>query len=89
VPPVIERWRCLVLNFQTWCRKHGVPYVHGCVWDRECRSFQAPLRVALMLGRTMLWVDLPGYYRDLCDDHRTWHGLSFGRYRRGRYDDEK
>jgi hypothetical protein len=76
---VIGRW---MVNAQGWCHRHGVPYVHGCVWDRECRSFGAPLRVALMLGRMMLWVDLPGYYRDLTGDCRSWHGVSFGHYRR-------
>lgn len=73
-----------VLDVQTWCRKHRVPYLHGCLWDRECRSFHAPLRVSLMLGNTMVWVDLPGYYRDLSQDPRSWHGLSFGHYSRGR-----
>ena len=73
-----------VFDMQAWCRKHRVPYVHGCLWDRECRSIGAPRRVSLMLGQSMVWVDLPGYYRDFPGEPRSWHGLSFGSYSRAK-----
>lgn len=72
----LGRWR-------TWFRKWGIPYVHGCVWDRECRFHGAPLRISLLWGRHMVWIDLPGYYRDPIWDGeapREWHWPSFGRY---------
>lgn len=74
-------------NWRTWFRKYGIPYVHGCVWDRECRSHGAPLRISLHWGRHMFWVDLPGYYRDPIWDgeaRREWHWPSFRRYSRPR-----
>jgi hypothetical protein len=74
-----------ITTAQTWCRKHWIPYIHGCAWDRECRNEGAPMRVALMCGRYMAWVDLPGYYMDTdlghTDDQgyvtrrRMWHAI--------------
>lgn len=70
----------LIVAVQKWCRRHKVPYLHGCLWDRECRSFGAPPRIALRIGDTMRWVDLPGYYHDPGFPRRSWHGVRFGRY---------
>jgi len=79
----------VILRIQTWCHKHWVPYIHGCVWDRECRFYDAPPRISLHWGRWMLWVDLPGYWMTLhWDDadrvvrRRGWCGPSFGYHRR-------
>lgn len=70
---------------QTWCRKHWIPYIHGCVWDRECRSIPCPKRITLIWGQYMAYIDLPGYYTSLdinnVDDQghitrrRTWHSM--------------
>lgn len=42
--------------------------LHGCVWDRECRSHGAPRRIYLHAGRHSWWVDLPGH-----DKARTFY----------------
>lgn len=52
------------MSVRGWCRAHWIPYVHGCVWDRECRTEFYLWRIALMWGRVMVYVDLPGYYKD-------------------------
>ncbi|MGH3985863.1 MAG: hypothetical protein ACRDTZ_00905 [Pseudonocardiaceae bacterium] len=65
-----------LLKLQGWCTAHYVPFIHGCVWDRECRAEGAPPRISLLIsyptGRTVVLVDLPGYWR--CADRR-WHSL--------------
>lgn len=71
-----------IAKLQGWCRRHGVPYLHGCVWDRECRSEGAPPRIALMAGRTMMFVDLPGYWREIFNERPTWHWRPFFGYHR-------
>lgn len=53
----------LILRLQGWCRRHRVPYLHGCVWDRECRSYAAPPRINLFFGRLMVVIELPLPYR--------------------------
>lgn len=62
----------------TWLSKRGLPRIHGCIWDAECRFHGAPLRVSLMWGKPdgahgQLFVDLPDYMRDPFEDgRRTW-----------------
>ena len=75
----------LLNNVQRWCLRHHVPYIHGCIWDRECRADGAPARISVLWGRSMIWVDLPGYWMDwepVDDRHvtrrRSWHGIHFG-----------
>jgi hypothetical protein len=74
------------VTVQGWCRDHKVPYLHGCVWDRECRADLAPMRIALMWGRHMWWIDFPGYYLDWDFERgysvprRSWHRLQVGHH---------
>lgn len=41
-----------------FCMAHGLPRIHGCVWDRHCRWTGAPRRADLTWGRHSVWVDL-------------------------------
>lgn len=43
---------------QVWLREHGIPYVHGCVWDRHCRWVGTPPRVMILWRDHTWWVDL-------------------------------
>jgi hypothetical protein len=40
---------------------HGLPRLHGCIWDRHCRYWGGPRRIAVYWKRHEWWVDLPGY----------------------------
>lgn len=80
------------MSVRGWCRAHYVPYLHGCVWDRECRADLAPMRIALMWGKHMWWLDFPGYWMDwdfevdteneraTATTRRSWHRLYVGHH---------
>ena len=79
------------MSVRAWCQDHWIPYVHGCVWDRECRTEFYLWRIALMWGTHMWWIDLPGYYKDFERDPErenhliavySWHRPRFGHYHR-------
>jgi hypothetical protein len=54
------------LRVQEWCRRHRLPYVHGCVWDRDCRRYGASPCVYLhRKGSGMIVFELPLPYRGL------------------------
>lgn len=55
----------LTSKLHKFCMKHNLPRVHGCIWDRHCRWYDAPRRVALYWGRHEWYVDLPGYDRPM------------------------
>lgn len=81
------------VSVRGWCRAHWIPYVHGCIWDRECRTEFYLWRIAVIWGQHMWWVDLPGYYKDHDPDmietrddgdwmttRYYWHRSHFGHY---------
>jgi hypothetical protein len=69
-----------LLHLQGWLRRYGLPYVHGCVWDRDCRAELAPPRVTLFAAGWMVMLDLPQRSSDLAivdgmpTIARRWHG---------------
>lgn len=61
------------MKLHKWLDKHGLPRIHGCIWDRDCRLWDAPLRVELFWGRWGIWVDLPNCMRNRFDKgRRSW-----------------
>lgn len=92
-----SRLQRLSSKVHKFCMAHGLPRVHGCVWDKHCRWASVGLRrVDLVWGRHSVWVDLPGYdkamtrYRGPLGDKSdpehipaSWQLLpQFGRYSR-------
>lgn len=81
-------------RIRAWCRQHNIPYIHGCIWDRECRNHGAAARITLIAGRHTMWIDLPGYWLDYEPTpdgshlirRRSWHWPHVSTYSQPRDD---
>jgi hypothetical protein len=59
------------VKVHAWLRKHHLPRIHGCIWDRHCRFWCPCARVSLYWGPLSVDVELPGYWVGMDLDFET------------------